>query len=59
MLTHTDPTSIISLPSVLHVPSMKKNLISVSLLINDHNVIAKFHSTFCLIKDKNSGQVLL
>jgi len=37
---------------------MKKNLMSVSQLTNDHNVIVEFHSNFCLIKDKVSGQVL-
>ena len=37
---------------------MTKNLISVSQLTNENNVIAEFHSTFCLIKDKEKGQVL-
>ena len=59
LYTQTKPTSIIALPHVLHVPYMKKNLISVSQLTNDHNVIAEFHSFMCLIKDKSSGLVLL
>lgn len=58
MLTHTTPISILSLPNVLHVPNMTKNFISVSQLTNEKNVIAEFHSTFCLIKDKETGQVL-
>ena len=58
MLTHTTPISILSLPNVLHVPKMTKNLISVSQLTNENNVIAEFHSTFCLIKDKDTGLVL-
>ena len=59
LYTKTDPTSIISLPNVLHVPHMKKNLISVSQLTIDNNVIAKFHSNSCLVKDRGLGLVLL
>ena len=57
--TQTKPVSIITLPHVLHVPNIKKNLISVSQLTNDHNVVAEFHSNMCLIKDKSTGIVLL
>jgi len=59
LYTNQQPVSIISLPNVLHVPSMKKNLPSVSRLTRDHNVIAEFHATSCLIKDKVFGKVLL
>jgi len=59
LYTHQQPVSVISLPNVLHVPSMKKNLLSVSQLTRDHNVIAEFHATSCLIKDKDSRKVLL
>lgn len=37
---------------------MKKNLISVSQLTRDNNVVAEFYSDFCLIKYKDSGLVL-
>ena len=47
------------LPNVLHVPTMKKNLISVSQLTRDHDLVTKFNSSSCLIKDKNTGEVLL
>jgi len=59
LYTHQQPASILYLPNVLHVPNMKKNLLSVSQLTCDHNVVAKFHATSCLIKDKDSGKVLL
>jgi len=38
---------------------MTKNLISVSQLTRDHDLVAEFNSFSCLIKDKNSGLVLL
>ena len=49
----------ICLSNVLHVPAMKKNLITVSQLTRDHNLVAEFNSSFCLIKDKNTKEVLL
>ena len=44
---------------MLHVPNIKKNLISVSQLTKDHNLIAELHADSCFIKDKGSGRVLL
>jgi len=57
--SHNCPVSIISLSNVLHVPHMKKSLLSVSQLTRDNNVVALFDSTSCVIKDKDSGLVLL
>lgn len=51
--------SCITLPNVLHVPNMRKNLISVSHLTKDHDLVAEFDSYTCVIKDKNTGLVLL
>jgi len=59
LYTNTKPFSVITLPRVLHIPHMKKSLISVSQFSNDYNVIAEFHSNVCLIKDKNTGLVLI
>ena len=59
LYTLTNSISIISVPNVLYVPNMKKNLISVSQLARDHNVIAEFHSDSCLIKDMDLELVLL
>lgn len=50
---------VLYVPNILHVPSMTKNLLSVSQLTRQHNVIAEFHSNVCFIKDKTSGLVLL
>jgi len=38
---------------------MKKNLIHVSQLTHDHNVVVEFHSDVCFIKDKAFERVLL
>jgi len=38
---------------------MKKNLISVSQLTRDNNVVTEFDSHSCIVKDKDSRQVLL
>jgi len=50
---------VLHVPNILHVPSMTKNLLSVSQLTREHNVIAEFHSNVCFIKDKTSELVLL
>lgn len=34
-----------------HVPSIKRNLISVSQLTNDNNVYMEFYADFCTVKD--------
>ncbi|OMO79651.1 hypothetical protein CCACVL1_13538 [Corchorus capsularis] len=47
------------LNNVLHVPSITKNLISVSQFASDNNVYFEFHSSHCFVKDLFSGQVLL
>jgi len=57
--TQTKLISTISLSNVLHIPHMKKNLLSVSQLTREHDLVAEFNSHSCLIKDKNSRQVLL
>uniref|UniRef100_A0A803QC77 Integrase catalytic domain-containing protein n=1 Tax=Cannabis sativa TaxID=3483 RepID=A0A803QC77_CANSA len=47
------------LNSVLHVPAITKNLVSVSQLTNDNCVFLEFHKTCCFVKDKETGKVLL
>jgi len=59
LYTQTKHVSSIPLPNVLHVPNMKKNLISVSQLTRDRDLVVEFNSSSCLIKDKNIGEVLL
>ena len=59
LYTHSQSISSITLPNVLHVPNMQKNLINVSQLTKDHDLIAEFDSHSCVIKVKNTGQMLL
>lgn len=42
----------VSLPNVLVVPEMKKNLVSVVELPDDNDVTVEFDSTNCRVKDK-------
>uniref|UniRef100_A0A803QI42 Retrovirus-related Pol polyprotein from transposon TNT 1-94-like beta-barrel domain-containing protein n=1 Tax=Cannabis sativa TaxID=3483 RepID=A0A803QI42_CANSA len=49
----------IHLNYVLHVPSITKNLVSVSQLTTDNDVFLEFYKTFCFVKDKLTGTVLL
>ena len=48
------PTGHITLKSMLHVPSITKNLLSVAKLTNDNNVTVEFNSRFVFVKDKVS-----
>ncbi|KAL2486507.1 Uncharacterized protein Adt_31263 [Abeliophyllum distichum] len=43
----------------LHVPAIKKNLISVSHLTFDNHVYMEFHSNCCFVKDKLTRRVML
>jgi Reverse transcriptase (RNA-dependent DNA polymerase)/gag-polypeptide of LTR copia-type/GAG-pre-integrase domain len=47
------------LTKLLHVPDIKKNLLSVSQLILDNNVIVEFSHDSCFVKDQATKQVLL
>ncbi|KAH9686754.1 Disease resistance protein [Citrus sinensis] len=49
----------IYLNNILHVPAITKNLLSVSKLLADNDVVIEFHKTSCFVKDKNSGIILL
>lgn len=47
------------LQGLLHVPLICKHLISISRLTMDNFVIVEFYDSFCAIKDKATGKVLL
>ena len=54
------PTSrSLHLKNVLMLPSITKNLISISKFIIENDVIVEFDSTCCYIKDKQSRKILL
>jgi hypothetical protein len=53
------PIRNLQLQNILHVPSAKKNLISVHRLTSDNNVFLEFHPNFFLIKDRDTRSTLL
>jgi histone deacetylase 1/2 len=55
---HT-PARQLCLKNILHVPSTKKNLVSVHRLASDNNVFFEFHPDHFLIKDRDTKSTLL
>lgn len=47
------------LNDMLHVPHIKRNLISIARLTASNNLYLEFHSNFCLLKDKDTRKVML
>ena len=45
----------IHLTNVLYVPTITKNLLSVSRLLIDNNAIVEFQKYVCFVKDKSTG----
>ena len=52
-------TEPLLLNNILHVPNITKNLLSVSQLLADNNVIVEFVGTFCFIKARKTETLLL
>ena len=52
-------TTCILLKDMLLVPSITKNLLSISKLTSDNNISVEFCGNVCFVKDKMKGQVLL
>ncbi|KAK9140345.1 hypothetical protein Scep_010026 [Stephania cephalantha] len=46
-------------PNTLCVPDIKKNLLSISLLTRDNNIVIEFTNKYCLVKDSITKEVLL
>jgi histone deacetylase 1/2 len=53
------PSSSLLLDKLLLVPSITKNLISVSRFARDNHVFFEFHPTTCFVKSQDSNKVLL
>ncbi|KAM0072744.1 putative RNA-directed DNA polymerase [Helianthus debilis subsp. tardiflorus] len=53
------PNRTFSLNNILHVPTIKQNLLSVQQFCHDNNVFFEFHSTFFSVKDKFTRTTLL
>jgi hypothetical protein len=55
----SSPHGSLDLNGILHVPHITKNLISISKLTKDNDVILEFHPLFCIVKDRHTKQPLL
>nr|KYP52268.1 Retrovirus-related Pol polyprotein from transposon TNT 1-94 [Cajanus cajan] len=53
------PHISLTLHNLLYVPTITKNLISVSQFCKDNFVFFEFHSTFCLVKSQDTNETLL
>ena len=49
----------LKLVNILHVPEIRKKLLSVYRLTNDNAVFVEFHATYCIVKDEETGRPLL
>ena len=49
----------LSLNQLLHVPTIPKNLISVSKFALDNGVYFEFDPNYCLVKSQGSNEILL
>ena len=48
----------LTLESVLHVPTLRCNLLSISKLTRDNNCVAIFHPSTCYFQDLSSGRTI-
>uniref|UniRef100_A0A2N9HPA2 Retrovirus-related Pol polyprotein from transposon TNT 1-94-like beta-barrel domain-containing protein n=1 Tax=Fagus sylvatica TaxID=28930 RepID=A0A2N9HPA2_FAGSY len=53
------PSSKFLLPNILHVPTIQKNLLSISQFTKDNNVSIDFHPSCFFVKDLTTGKILL
>ncbi|KAG8502342.1 hypothetical protein CXB51_000314 [Gossypium anomalum] len=53
------PNKVLHLSNVLCVPSIRKNLMSVSQFASDNNVFFEFYPLYCVIKDAQAHEVLM
>ena len=49
----------LKLLNILHVPEIRKKLLSVYRLTNDNSVFVEFHANYSVVKDEESGRPLL
>ncbi|KAJ0483795.1 putative RNA-directed DNA polymerase [Helianthus annuus] len=53
------PNKTLNLSNILHVPQIKKNLLSVQQFCNENDVFFEFHSSFFVVKDESTRATLL
>ncbi|KAL4339361.1 hypothetical protein GQ457_08G024740 [Hibiscus cannabinus] len=58
-LISSSSTRTLLLNNVLHVPNITKNLVSVSKLARDNKLFLEFHPCSCVVRDGDTGDVLL
>lgn len=54
-----EPQTTLKLKNLLLVPSITKNLVSVSQFARDNNVFFEFHPDMCFVKSQVSSKILL
>lgn len=57
--SNINPTSTLKLNNLLLVPSITKNLVSVSQFAKDNRVFFEFHANTCFMKCQTTSKVLL
>jgi len=58
-LSPNDTSITFKLHKLLHVPSISKNLLSVSQFAKDNSVFFEFHPHSCLVKSQETNKILL
>ena len=58
-LITTHNNDVLILNEMLHVPAITKNLISISQLTSDNNVVVEFSSSDCCVKEKTTKREVL
>nr|KYP60410.1 hypothetical protein KK1_022815 [Cajanus cajan] len=53
------PNIIFSLPNIMYVPNISKNLLSISKFTNYNKVFVEFHPNKCIVKSQETKMVLL
>ncbi|KAJ0857667.1 putative RNA-directed DNA polymerase [Helianthus annuus] len=53
------PNKTLTLSNVLHVPQLKRNLLSVQKFCVDNNVFFEFHASYFVVKDESTRTILL
>ena len=56
LISRSQPLRVVN---ILHVPKIRKKLLLVYRLTNDNAVFVEFHATYCIVKDVETGRLLL
>ena len=56
LISRSQPLKLVN---ILHVPEIRKKLLSVYRLTNDNAVFVEFHANYCVVKEEETGKQLL